>query len=288
MKAEKMEEEKNSPSSENEKKNEDEIFESNAAKLLRLRGGAETPERQPEEPVKKAGFFENLWYHYKTIILVSIGFLIILAVGITQMVKRESPDVYVLFAGSAAYDMAGTQAAEEALSALITTDRNGDGKFVAQFTTICYVSDEKAAAAAEEAKQKDEWSPLERYAKSQENRDAYKAFSDDMLAGDSVIVLLDPYLFSTVRDAGGLMPVAEALGFTPDGTVDEYGVKVTSIPFFADTPAFAGLPDDTVFAIRRVSTMSFFTGKKKEEEAHAAHVEFAKAIFSYIPENVEN
>ena len=43
---------------------ETEVCESNAAKRLRMLG-ISVEEEPPKEPVKKTGFFENFWYHYK-------------------------------------------------------------------------------------------------------------------------------------------------------------------------------------------------------------------------------
>ena len=73
----------------------------------------------------------------------------------------------------------------------------------------------------------------------------------------------------------------------PDGAIDDYGIPARLIPFFEGTPAFSTLPEDTVFTVRRVSTMSAFTGKDKEEKAHARHVAFARALVAYVPEETE-
>ena len=264
---------------------EEEVFESNASRRLKALGVEPSSAAEPEEPApEKTPFFENLWYHYKVPILIVLGFVLIFAVGITQMVKNKRPDIYVLYAGPSVFDNTRTSDAEAALSSLITEDSNYDGVRLARLTALCYVSEEKAAAAKAEAEKNNEHSTTVDYAGSQENRDAFQAFSNDMLAGDSVICLLDPYLYEMIRDAGGLLTLEEALGNKPDGAIDDYGVPARLIPFFESTPAFSALPEDTVFAVRRVSTMSAFTGKEKEEKAHARHVAFARELVTYVPE----
>ena len=268
---------------------EDEVFESNASRRLKALGADapsadEGPDQTAEDSPVRSGFFENLWYHYKGVILVVLGFAVIFAVGITQMVRNKRPDIYVLYAGPSVFDNTRAADAESALSALVTEDSNNDGALLARLNAICYVSEDKKAAAKAEAEKKNEQSSIVDYANSQENRDAYQAFSNDMLAGDSVICLLDPYLYGLIRDAGGLLTLEEALGSKPDGAIDDYGVPARLIPFFASTPAFSTLPEDTVFAIRRVSTMSAFTSKEKEEAAHARNVAFAREIAAYVPE----
>ncbi len=263
---------------------EDEVFESNASRRLKALGADAPAEEKTEEEPVKSGFFENLWYHYKVPLLVILGFVVIFAVGITQMVRNKRPDIYVLYAGPAVFDNTRAADAEAALSSLVTADANNDGTYLARLTALCYVSDEKKAAAKAEAEEKNEQSSIVDYANSQENRDAFQAYSNDMLYGDSVVCLLDPYLYGLIRDAGGLLTLEEALGYKPDGAVDDYGVPARLIPFFAETPAFSALPEDTVFAVRRVSTMSAFTGKEKEEKAHARSVEFARRLVSYVPE----
>ncbi len=269
----------------NNRENENEIYESNAARRLRLQGGG-TPEpaSEDETPPKKANFFENLWYHYKTPIILVVAFGIIFTVGLVQLLRKDSPDAYVLYAGPVSFSYNDSVAAEESLTSFLSGDLNGDGKTSVKLISIYYVPEDKAKALDAEAKEKGEHNPIVDYAGSQENRSAYQAFSDNMLAGDAVIVLLDPYLFELIKDAGGLVPLSEALGFTPESAIDEYGADAKMIPAIASDPLLSALPDDTVLAIRRVSAISAFTGKKKEEKAHERQVKYARDLFGYVPE----
>ena len=64
-----------------------------------MRGLGLDKETRPEIEVEPVGFFENYWYHHKwTTIIVGVALLIVL-ICTMQMCARETPDVYIMYAG---------------------------------------------------------------------------------------------------------------------------------------------------------------------------------------------
>ena len=97
---------------------------------------------------------ENVWYHYKWQILISIFAIVVLAVCITQCVKNSSdePDIHILYAGSKHIAQPNDRQSgstpfrdlESALSSL-ASDYNGDGEKIIDLETVYWVPAEDRA-----------------------------------------------------------------------------------------------------------------------------------------------
>lgn len=274
---------------------DEEEIQSNAARRLKISGdAAEDPIH--EGKAEKGSFWGNFWYHYRGRVLVICAFVLIFGIGITQFILKKRPDIYIMYAGPVAFDNVKTEKAEQIFGELVGDDYNNNGKKEVRFATVFYVSDDnverdidrqiaEAEEKGEEVHERDFYyhTYLAEYKNSQENHRQYENFSNEIFAGDSVVVLLDPALFETVKASGGFMKLSEVFGYTPEGAIDEYGVRFSETAIAQYYGVFSSLPDDTVLAVRQVSTMSAFTGKKKAQKAHDDHVAFARALLSFTP-----
>ena len=74
----------------------DDAGESNAARRLRMLG-ISVEEEPPAEPIKKASFFENFWYHYKFHTIAALFGIFVLVVGILQLTGKTNPDIYIMY-----------------------------------------------------------------------------------------------------------------------------------------------------------------------------------------------
>ena len=275
-------------------RNEEE-FQSNAARRLKA-GGEEVEDPIHEGEAEKGSFWSNFWYHYRGRVLVICAFALIFGIGITQFFLKKRPDIYIMYAGPVAFDNVSTDNAERIFSELVGDDYNKNGKKEVRFATVFYVSDSnverdidrqiaEAEEKGEEVHERDYYyhTNLAEYRNSQENHNQYENFSNEIFAGDSVVVLLDPALYETVRKEGGFMKLSEVLGYTPEGAIDEYGIRFSATAIAQYYEVFSAPPDDTVLAVRQVSTLSAFTGKKKAQKAHDDHVAFARALLAFTP-----
>ncbi len=274
---------------------EEEEFQSNAARRLGL-NGEDVGDSIHEGEAAKGPFWSNFWYHYKGRVIVICAFALIIGIGLAQLLTKKKPDIYVMYAGPAVFNDASTAEVERIFRSLITEDNNKDGRKEVRLATVFYVTEDNVERDVDrqiaEAKEKGETvhdrdyyyhTYLAEYRNSQENHNQYENFSNEIFAGDSVVVLLDPALYETVRKEGGFMKLSEVFGYTPEGAIDEYGIRFSETAIAQYYKVFDALPDDTVLAVRRVSTMSAFTGKKKAQKAHDDHVAFARALLEFTP-----
>ena len=274
---------------------EEEELQSNAARRLGM-GGEDAGDPIHEGEAAKGPFWSNFWYHYRGRVLVIGAFLLIFGIGITQFLLKKRPDIYVMYAGPAVFDSAATDKAEQIFGDLVGEDYNNNGKKEVRFATIFYVTDDnverdidrqiaEAREKGEEVRDRDFYyhTYLAEYRNSQENHRQYENFSNEIFAGDSVVVLLDPELYAQVKESGGFMKLSEIYGYTPEGAIDEFGIRFSETAIAQYYDVFSALPDDTVLAVRQVSAMSAFTGKKKAQKVHDDHVAFARALLAFTP-----
>lgn len=252
----------------------EEIPESAAARIMHALG--EDEEQRPPIEVEHVGFFENFWYHHKWKTIV-ISFLVVLTViCMVQMGTQDQADVYVMYAGP------GYLTPNEARSALdamkqVMDDYNGDGEKGILLADFNYLNEAQIAAKEAQAEAEGVDFIFDNYG----NSSVYEQYELEVIAGESVIYILDPDLYANVKKAGGLLTLEEVLGETPACAVDDYGVRLADTNFAQYYSAMHVFPEDSILCIRRVSTMSVFKGQKKTERLHAYHVELFRSILSF-------
>ena len=260
----------------NENKNtENEIEESNAARRLRMLGIS--TEEEPAEPVKKAGWLENFWYHYKGVVLVVAAFLVIIGIGVYQLINKSKPDIFLMYAGPVYFTEDGTGSLSSALCDVMPQDFNGDGEKSVSIMQALWFSDEKHEQY--EAERIEQGLPSEFDPRF--NADELSKIRNEFMAGTSVICILDPAVYDEISDKDIFIPLSELLGKVPDTAFDDYAVKFAETEFCKYYPVFDGIPEDTLLAIKRVS--KFATYKDDAEDVQRNHNRMFVSIMSFRP-----
>ena len=229
------------------------------------------------EPGAKAfRWLDNFWYHHKWKVIIISFIVFTLTVCIVQYASNEDADMYILYAGPYKFGQTDARAFEAAFSSVIE-DRSGDGLARAELIDIYILSDEQIAGEIARAEAAGE-SVTVNYEFFANNR---TIFDQQILAGDAVICLMDPWLYADVKSAGGFLPLEEALGFTPENACDEYSIPMADTAFGQYFSVLAGMEPETLLCVRRMSTFSFLKGQKRTEEYHAYCLEAFQNIFAF-------
>lgn len=261
--------------------------ESNAARILRLRGISVEAE-STDEPIKKANFFENFWYHYKTVFLAVLAGIVILGIGVYQMVSKTSPDIYIMMAGPVYFE--NTEGVMSAFAAVMPDDLNGDGeKMVNILQCVNYTAEQKKKLKEEHDKmaaEAEDGAAFDFKLDEEFLADEYQRFRNEIMYGESVICIVDPSLYKELSGNNVLLTLEEALGYKPEGAVDDYALRFCDLEFAKYYKIFSRLDDDALIVVRRVTAMTSAKGKKAKER-HENHVEFFKAIVEFTPPEEE-
>ena len=257
--------------------NED-IIESNAARRMRLRG--EDMGHDVKTDDIHVNPIVNFWYHNKAAVIIVALFAIMLAVGITQFVTQSNPDIYVIYGGPEHLSANGAKAFAGILEN-VGKDYNGDGKTLVQLNEFVFMTPEQV----DEITGTPDENGLDVTVNLNDNLKIYQRFSNEIFGAESIICILGRGQYEEVKAAGGFMPLTELFDEVPEGAIDEFGVLFSETKlckYYSEAQVF---PDDAVIAIRRLSTMSAITGKKKAEELHGyARDMFVKILSFEYPE----
>ncbi len=247
---------------------ENEIIESNAARRMRLRG------EDMGEDVKtddiEVNRLANFWYHNKVWIIIAAAFVFMITIAVTQYAKQSNPDVYLLYGGPE-HITANEAKAFSSLVQDMMDDYNGDGKKLCQINEFVFMTPEQV----DEITTNPDENGNDVVVNLNTNLETYNRYSNEIFGGESIICILGEAQYDEVKTAGGFLPLAELFETLPDGAIDEYGVRLSETKLYAYYPAARIFPDDAIIAIRKLSTMSSITGKKKAEALHG----YAKDLF---------
>lgn len=214
---------------------------------------------------------ENLWYHNKVAIIVVPIFLIFIIIATIQIFTKDEPDANFLYMGPASIAFQGEGYLQESIATVMKEDYNKDGKKYIDYIELTSLDPDNAFD--------DETGD---FATGYTSVDVQKAvgetFAAHIIAGDSMIYLLDEKYFNVAKDTGVLMPLSEALGYTPDFAINEYAVYLRDIDVYY-MPGFNLLPDNTLLCIRYPVTLS--NGKTEVEERERCNISVFRDMFSY-------
>ena len=196
-----------------------------------------------EKPkMSKKDRFKNFVYYNKATIIVIALAVTVLIILMGQVVTKVEPDVYVMYAGRFYLDPNSYESIQGVLTDRMGYDYNKDGKIKVEIIS-------KTVKTKELNEQQKEEMGEELYTGNM--AEALSAFRSEIAAGESVILFLDELLYEDVANEGRLLPLKDALGYKPEGAIDEYGIYLKDTPFADACPEFEGMLDNTVVCVKR-------------------------------------
>lgn len=250
-----------------DKKTNAEEFESNAAR--RIRALSEEEPAAEEEPLK-INKLANFWYHNKIKIVLIAFFAFVISVAAVQFAGQQSADISLLYAGPD-YVTPNQNQAFCAVLESIMPDYNKDGKNHVQLNDMVFLTQKQVDEYLAYIEESGDEMLLDLLANKQMN----ERFTYEVFGGEASICILAEDQYLSVAAAEGFLPLKELFDEIPEGAIDDYGVRLRETKLCRFYDAAQVFPEDAVIALRRISTMSALTGKKKAERAH----EYSRDLF---------
>lgn len=228
---------------------------------------------------------DNFWYHHKWKVIISVFVVVTLLICSLQMCGREDTDIYIMYAGPYKFGQTDKRSFKSAFAS-ITPDRNGDGSSQVELVDIYILSDEQITGRLDEL-EGDGGNAVVNYEMFASN---HEVFEQQILAGDTVICLLDPHLYEDVYVLGdngeklsGFMPLVDVLGYTPEKAVDAYSIRIGDTALGQYFSVLQGLDENTLLCVRHMSSFSFLKGQERTEKYHSYCLDVFRSIFSFEP-----
>ena len=257
-----------------------EIEESNAMRVLRGTGEENTNPHESRIEGRKISRAENFWYRHKWHAGLTLCGIAIAVVVLIQIITHVKPDLYIMYTGPAAIVGNRYDKLEAAITSVME-DTNGDGKTAISFADNTYLSADQIDA------KKAATSGTFRF-DYQSNNAAFQRYTTEITAGKHMFVMLDPALHDQMASAGAFVPLDEIFGGEiPASAYGDYGIRLGDTEFYKSAPDINFLPADTVLAVRIPAALDFKSDEKKAEYA-APYKELLRSIAEYVPEKSGN
>ena len=175
----------------------------------------------------------NFWYFYKWQTIVGVILVIGIIVSLLQLADNTTPDAAIMYVGPSYLTVTDKKTIGESAQTYMI-DYNDDGEKVLTLLDINVVTASGELAA---------------YA-YQMNAEAQKRFTTEVVAGDSLIYILEKSFYDILAEQNCLAKLSDVLDadMIPKGS-DEYGAQVKDLPFFTQE-GFSSFPDDAYVCIR--------------------------------------
>lgn len=181
-------------------------------------------------------WIENMWYHYKWLIIFGGLLIAFLVISCFQFLANDDPDVNILHMGPM-YISPEVADKIEATVGGMAEDYNDDGEVnvaILDITVNKFGTDESNTFNYDQY------------------NSALQRFQTEIRAGDAVIYLLDKEYFDICVGEGLLTPLDEVIddAYMPENTVDGYGVYVSELDAFG-LEGLSSVPDTAILCLRR-------------------------------------
>jgi hypothetical protein len=189
----------------------------------------------------------NFWYYHKWMVIVCSFFVAFILIATVQLVLKNDADLSLLYIGS--HNVGETDcdhivaSVEEKI-----IDVDGDGNKTAELRTIQLPSDINLLNEGQKIQAQEE----------------YRQYSNEILGGDSEILLLDEYFYEELATTGALVNLCEVFTELPPSAIDYYGLSLKKTPLY-QLPGFSALPENTILCLKQSSPVSSRTEEERVE-----------------------
>lgn len=198
---------------------------------------------EKKERLSFSEWCENMWYHYKWLIVFLGLMLLFVVISVVQLVKQKDPDVNMLFVGPWYLSVANIDELETTVQGF-SRDYNDDGKLridTLDLTIQKLLVDGDSAVSGDET-----------LINHDERNETLQRFQVEIRTGDAVIYFLDREFFDICVEEKILAPIDSIIddAYMPETVINGYGIPLSALDVY-QCPGISRMPEDTVLCIRR-------------------------------------
>lgn len=196
---------------------------------------------------KFLAWLDNYWYHYKWITLIAAFFIVVFSVCIVQGCSAKASDIRITYAGRVLLSDSDKKAIEGVISSALPDEFADDA--TAELLSYYILSKDQIEALEKETHADGEKVYVDRsFITSQKEN-----FESQLQTDASSVLLIEPWLYNEIRGNTGttevIKPLSEIFGETPEGAIDNYGIRLGDTVMYKTNPALRSLPEDTVLCM---------------------------------------
>ncbi len=215
-------------------------------------------------------WLDNFWYHYKWPTIIGAFFLVVVIICTVQACSKDDYDLTVVYAGREALTSTEKEGIRAALNAAVPEDMGKDGKVNVGFNAYNVLSKDQIT----EMRGQTDADGNAVFVDNSYYTSEYDTYSDYINTGDCAILLLEPWEYERLASAERLMPISLVLGYTPEGALSDFGIRLGDTELYDKYDVMKALPEDTVICLMK----PLVWGRTKNEKNY----ELDKKLYSAI------
>ena len=215
---------------------------------------------------------DNFWFHYKWPVIGIAFAVVVFLVCFIQSCTKEDEDIIIVYAGPYQPVIEDFEVVNNIFDTVLPEDYDGNGEKNVAISRYQIYSNEQINKIIAETDESGKHGVFDR----NYNTSQYDAYSSYILQGESSVLLLDPWLYESLKNNGNgvLMKLDEAFDNLPENTLGGYGITLGETSLYNEYAGMRVLPEDTVVCLLRPLMM----GKSRKEENYKIEKEMFAAI----------
>ena len=221
-------------------------------------------------------WIDNIWYHYKTHILVVAFFILVGVVCFAQCSSGANGDLTISYAGGYTFghsereniiDVFDAIAPEKAdKSRKLTVLLNDFSIYTEEELRTLYTDEDGVFSAAGYSTAK------------QINSDHLKNYGTYVMTGESAVWLVSEYVYDYQNLKEIAVPLSELFESRPESAYDDYAIRLCETELYAYYDALKVLPQDTLIVMPHSFAM---WGEYSNEESYAEFLQLYRSILDF-------
>ena len=246
-----------------------EIQDSNATKKMKALG-VDMNEKihSKEDEITKGNFWDNIWYRYKWVIIISAILLVIATVLIVQIASKKDDDIKITYAGPVYIADDETRNSLTSIFSVIAKDYNDDGELIININSNVILNSEQITEEDEEGRKPNA-------SQVGQNQALLNTYMQQMQSGDFTIYLLDRGLYEESLK-GVFVNLEEVTGMDIDDSIkyDEYSIYLKDTEFGKYYKGLNKLPNDTLVLVLQKTVFA-------DGDDYNNSIEFLKELLAF-------
>lgn len=194
---------------------------------------------------------ENIWYHYKYVILIALAALIMFGFAMAQSVSKKDPDIFIYHISKIGLTAQSQDDFCESMK-VIAEDYNGDGTITVDFKEEIYIPNEIEQAPGQPT--------------------SIERFNLELAFGECILYIMDESFYRGNRDY--MCDLSEFFDELPASAYDDKAILISKLPGYHRLAGLQEFEEDAYLCIRKRRA-------GMDEAQYTAHIDFLKKLVEY-------
>ena len=197
-------------------------------------------------------FIDNIWYHYKYVIIVVLAAIVVFSIALSQSHSQKEPDIFVYHISTSGLTASSKESFQKTM-AIVSKDYNEDGVITVDLKEEVYIPSLQTVQAYGEMS-------------------VTESFNLELALGECMIYIMDKSFYMGNKQY--MKNLDEVIGYIPEFAFDEKAILLSDFPGYKNLPGFHDFAPESYLCLREKRA-------GMNEDAYNAHIDCLKNLVEY-------